>query len=240
MTQDLKTMAAQAALDHVEDGMTLGIGTGSTAERFVIALAARVREGLAVIGVPTSERTRALCEREGIPLSTLEARPRLDVTIDGADEVDGHLRLIKGGGGALLREKVVACASRRMIVVADDTKLVETLGAFPLPIEVVGFGLEATRQAVRDICEAEGMRGELVLRADGSVRADGSGVYRTDEGHVILDATFGRIERPEQLAARLASVPGVVEHGLFLDIATLALVATKDGVREITAPTLAS
>ena len=229
MKQDLKRAAARAALDHVENGMTLGIGTGSTAERFVLALGERVRDGLFVVGVPTSERTRRLCEDEGIRLTTLEERPQLDLTVDGADEIDGRLRLIKGGGGALLREKIVAHASRRMIVIADESKLVDALGTFPLPIEVVRFGLEATRRAVRDVCEANGMDGEIVLRGGEN------GVFETDEGHVILDAAFGRIQNPEGLAAELAHVPGVVEHGLFLDVATLALVATGEGVRAFTA-----
>ena len=226
MTQDLKDDAARAALPFVEDGMRLGIGTGSTAERFVRRLGERVRAGLHVVGVPTSERTRELCEAEAIPLTTLEETPRLDLTVDGADEIDASLRLIKGGGGALLREKIVAHASERMIVIADGSKMVDTLGKFPLPIEVVRFGLEATRLAVVGACESCGMRGEVVLRAD----ADGT--FETDEGHLILDASFGRIEDPADLADRLAALPGVVEHGLFLRTASLALVASEDGVRE--------
>ena len=227
MTQDLKDMAARAALAEVEDGMVLGIGSGSTAERFVRRLGERVREGLDIAGVPTSERTRALCEAEGIALTTLDERPRLDLTVDGADEVDSALRLIKGGGGALLREKIVANASRRMVVIVDGSKRVERLGAFPLPIEVARFGVAATRGHVREICESHGMRGALSLR-----EREGE-IFVTDEGHAILDAAFGAIGDPERLAADLASVPGVVEHGLFLDVATLALIATAGGVEEL-------
>lgn len=224
---DLKAAAARAALPLVEGGMRVGLGTGSTAEPFLRLLGARVRDGLNVTGVATSRRTAAVCEEEGIPLATLDEVRRLDLTVDGADEIDGRLQLVKGGGGALLREKIVAAASDRMIVIADGSKLVDTLGAFPLPIEVVRFGLEATRFAVEEVCRDAGMRGELVLRAGAH------GPFETDEGHLVLDAAFGRIEDAPALARKLAGVPGVVEHGLFLHMASLALVATADGVREV-------
>ena len=164
MADDRKKRAALAALEAVESGMKLGLGTGSTASEFVRALGEKVRGGLKVVGVPTSERTAELASSLGIPLATLDDEPELDITIDGADELDRQLRLIKGGGGALLREKIVASASRRMIVIADDTKLVETLGAFPLPIEVVPFGLRSTRIAVDALASRLGLSGPITLR----------------------------------------------------------------------------
>src|SRR5690606_13136004 len=170
--RQLKIEAARVALEHVEDGMRLGIGTGSTAEEFVRLLAVKVQEGLSIIGVPTSERTAALCRELGVPLSTLEETPELDLTIDGADEIDPQLGLIKGGGGALLREKIVAAASEKMLVIADASKLVDTLGKFPLPIEVNPFGLRATEIAVRRAAAALGLEGPLTLRMK-SGRASG-------------------------------------------------------------------
>ncbi len=162
--RQLKIEAARAALGHVSDGMKLGIGTGSTAEEFVRLLAERVAGGMRIVGVPTSERTARLCRELGVPLATLEDEPALDLTIDGADELDAHLNLVKGGGGALLREKIVAAASDRMIVIADETKWVDALGRFPLPIEVVPFGLGATRRAVETAFAAAGVSGQMVLR----------------------------------------------------------------------------
>lgn len=221
----LKIESARAALAHVRDGMRLGIGTGSTASEFVRLLAEKVAGGMKIIGVPTSERTAALCAELGVGLSTLDETPELDLTIDGADEIDGALRLIKGGGAALLREKIVAAASARMIVIADDGKLVQKLGRFPLPIEVVPFGLEATRRAVAQAVEAAGAAGELVLRR----RPDGA-ILVTDGGHYILDAHLGAIERPELLAQALNVVPGVVEHGLFIGLAAGAILAGEGGL----------
>lgn len=228
MTADpeaLKREAAARAVSLVQDGMRLGLGTGSTARHFVALLGERVRGGLKVVGVPTSEATRAQAEGEGIPLSTLDETPELDLTVDGADELDGRLRLIKGGGGAHLREKIVAAASRRMVVIADESKRVETLGRFPLPIEVSPFGLEATRRAVAAALGRAGAAGELRLRS-----APNGGSYVTDGGNRIIDAHLGRIDEPEALAAALSAVPGVVEHGLFLDLATGAILATAGGV----------
>lgn len=221
---DLRRAAAARAVDLVRDGMRLGIGTGSTAKAFVALLGERVRAGLSVVGVPTSEATRALAEREGIPLTTLEQCPELDLTIDGADELDDALRLVKGGGGALLREKIVARASARMIVIADAKKRVATLGAFPLPIEVNLFGLGATRRAVHIAIEEAGCSGEAMLR-----KGPDGGPYVTDGGHAILDAQLRRIPDPETLSARLWAVPGVVEHGLFLGIAKGAILAQARG-----------
>lgn len=227
MTQDdLKKQAAARALELVRPGMRLGLGTGSTAKHFVDLLGARVASGLDVICVATSEATQAQALALGIRMSTLDDTPELDLTIDGADELDSQLRLIKGGGAALLREKIVAAASARMIVIADDGKLVDTLGRFPLPIEVVPFGLEATRRAVAAAVAAAGAAGRLELRR----RADGSTLL-TDGGHYILDAHLGRIDRPEALATALNLVPGVVEHGLFIGLCAGAILAGAGGVR---------
>ena len=229
MSDDLKRRAAAAALDHVEEGMRLGLGTGSTAAHFVTLLGRRVAAGLRVTGVATSEATAALARQAGVPITTLDETPELDLDVDGADEIGPGLALIKGGGGALLREKIVAAASRRMIVIADSGKRVAELGAFPLPIEVVGFGLTATALAVERAAIELGLNAAIDLR-----QRDG-GPFVTDSGNRILDASFGRIPDPEALARRLAEIPGVVEHGLFLGFADLALIASADGVAEIEA-----
>jgi ribose 5-phosphate isomerase A len=220
-----KRRAAAAALAEVQAGMRLGIGTGSTAEAFIHLLAVRVRdEGLRVVGVPTSERTAALCRDLGVPLTTLDELPELDLTIDGADEIDGALRLVKGGGGALLREKIVAASSARMIVIADGSKTVEALGAFPLPIEINPFGAVATRLQIEKAASRLGLNGPLALR----MRDDRP--FVTDGGHHILDASFGRIPDPEALSASLHAVPGVVEHGLFIGMATAAVIARGEDI----------
>ncbi len=224
-SDDLKKQAALAALELVEPGMKLGIGTGSTAVHFVVGLGERVRGGLDIIGVPTSERTAALARKEGIPLTTLDDTPHLDLTIDGADELDRSLQLIKGGGGALLREKIVAAASDRMVVIADGSKLVDRLGAFPLPIEVNHFGMGATLIAIEAAAHRLGQAVTLSRR----LAADGS-PFVTDGGHAIIDASFGLIREPEALNLALAAIPGVVEHGLFIGIATAAVIARPEGV----------
>jgi ribose 5-phosphate isomerase A len=224
-SDDFKRQAAEHAVSLVEDGMTLGIGTGSTAAHLVNLLGQRVKAGLSVVCVPTSEATRAQAERLGIPLTDLDQQPSLDLTIDGADEIDPELRLIKGGGGALLREKIVAMASDRMVVIADHSKRVATLGAFPLPVEVVRFGLAASRNLIEALAAEAGCTGEIALRQ----RPDGQ-PFVTDSGHLILDCKFGRIAAPEALASALKAVPGVVEHGLFLGIADAAILAGPDGV----------
>ena len=232
MSADLaKLNAAEAALQFVKDGMVVGLGTGSTSAHFVRLLGERVRQGLRVKGVPTSEATRNLAEQVGVPLVEISQVSSIDVDVDGADEIDSAFRLIKGGGAALLREKIVAAASKRMIVIADTGKQVETLGRFPLPIEVVPFGLEATRRAVAAAIASSGAHGELKLRK----RPDGE-VLLTDGGHFILDAHLGRIELPEVLGLALNQVPGVVEHGLFLGLATAAFLAGSDGVRVLGDP----
>ena len=227
--REMKIKAAAAALEYVEDGMRLGIGTGSTAEEFVRLLAEKVAAGFRIEGVPTSERTARLCLELGVPLKSLDELPELDLTIDGADEVDGQLRLIKGGGGALLREKIVAAASKRMIVIADETKVVDVLGAFKLPIEVNPFGQVATRIAIEKVASRLGLSGEI------AVRQSHDGAFLTDGGHLILDASFGRIPDADALAGELNAIPGVVEHGLFIGIASLAIIAGPQGARTLTA-----
>ncbi|MBP1850965.1 ribose-5-phosphate isomerase RpiA [Rhizobium halophytocola] len=225
--REMKIAAAQAALAHVEDGMRLGIGTGSTAEEFVRLLAEKVAGGLSVEGVPTSERTARLCVELGVSLKSLDELPELDLTIDGADEVDPALRLIKGGGGALLREKIVAAASSKVIVIADETKMVDTLGAFPLPIEINSFGQASTRIAIERAAERLGLTGDLTLRGSHD------GPFMTDGGHFIFDASFGRIPDAEALGHALHAIPGVVEHGLFINLATLAIIAGPQGARVV-------
>jgi ribose 5-phosphate isomerase A len=224
----LKREAAARALEEVRDGMRLGLGTGSTAKHFVELLGMRVRDGLKVVSVPTSETTRHDAERWGIPLTTLDDIDRLDLTVDGADEIDPALNLIKGGGGALLREKIVAAASDRMIVIADDSKWVDVLGRFPLPVEVNPFGLAATRRAIAGACAECGVSGQMVLRKAG----DGH-VFVTDGGHWIIDAHLGQIADVPRLADRLSAIPGVVEHGLFIGLAGMAVLASAEGIRVV-------
>lgn len=225
--RQLKIDAAREALTYVQDGMKLGIGTGSTAEEFVRLLAERVSGGLSVIGVPTSERTAALCRELGVALSTLDETPHLDLTIDGADEIDPELVLVKGGGGALLREKIVAAASDRMVVIADASKIVETVGRFPLPIEVNPFGLRATELAIRAAASDLGLDGPIELRMTNGAP------FVTDGGHLILDASFGRIPDTRALSTALHAIPGVVEHGLFIGLADVAIVADVGGARTV-------
>lgn len=205
--------------------MRLGLGTGSTARHLVDLLGKRVADGLEVLCVPTSEATAAQAISLGIPLTDLDATPHLDLTIDGADEIGPGLALIKGGGGALLREKIVAAASDRMIVIADQSKVVTALGRFPLPIEVNVFGLGATRRRVEAVLADNGAEGGLILRTG----PDGT-PFRTDGGHYILDALFGRISAPEAVSAALLGIPGVVQHGLFLGLCKRAYVAGPGGV----------
>jgi ribose 5-phosphate isomerase A len=224
----LKRAASARALEFILPGMRVGLGTGSTARHFVELLGERVRGGLDIVAVPTSEATRRDAERLGIPLTTLDATPALDVTVDGADEVAHDLSLIKGGGGALLREKIVATASARMIVIADESKWVATLGRFPLPIEVVSFGLAATRIAVEKAAAAAGCPGPSRLR----LGKDGHALV-TDGGHWILDAALERIADPKGLADRLAAIAGVVEHGLFVGVASTVVLAGPGGVQVV-------
>ncbi len=232
MTPDeQKKAAALAALDHVADGMKVGLGTGSTANHFIDALGARVRQGLQVVCVPTSVASQQRAAALGIPLATLEEEPRLDVTVDGADEIlPEGLILIKGGGGALTREKIVAASSRKMVVIADASKLMtaQTFGRFPLPVEILPFGARATLLKIEAAVAALGMSGSIALR-----QLDGKD-FITDNGGLIADCHLGHITRPAELAEALIRIPGVVEQGLFTSIATVALVATDDGVRTLT------
>jgi ribose 5-phosphate isomerase A len=224
--EQMKQKAALRALEEVRDGMKLGLGTGSTARYFVDGLGAQVADGLEVVCVPTSEATRAQAESLGVKLAPLDDLKRLDLTVDGADELDDALRLIKGGGGALLREKIVAAASDRMIVIADDSKKVATLGAFDLPVEVNMFSHGATAAAIADALAATGNAGAINLRG-------GDTPFITDGGHYIYDCALGAINDAEGLAQALLNVPGVVEHGLFLGYATAAILAGTDGLEEV-------
>jgi ribose 5-phosphate isomerase A len=225
LSEKQKRAAAARALEEVRPGMRLGLGTGSTARHFVELLGVRVAEGLEVVCVPTSEITAAQARGLNIPLTTLEETPELDLTVDGADEVGPDLTLIKGAGGALLREKIVATASARMVVIADASKWVETLGRFPLPIEVNAFGLGATRRALETLMQRFEAEGGLQQR----LKPDGT-AFMTDGGHYILDALFGRISGPKALASALLEIPGVVEHGLFIGLCRRAYIAGDDSV----------
>ena len=221
-----KRDAARRAIELVEPGMRLGLGTGSTARHFVDLVGEKVATGLRIRCVATSEATASQAKALGIPLATLNDLPELDLTVDGADEVDYELRLIKGGGGALLREKIVAAASRRMTVIVDGSKLVSRLGAFPLPVEVVPFGLAATRGHMERAIARLGLAGSIRLRG-------GAEAFVTDGGHYILDCSFGAIPDAEQLGEALSRIPGVVEHGLFIGYAQTAIIARVEGIEVI-------
>ena len=216
-----KAEAAKASLEYVHDGQIVGLGSGSTATIAIQMLAERVREGLKIRGIPTSIASRDLAVQLGIPLATFAEYQQIDVTIDGADEFDPALNLIKGGGGAMLREKIVASASKKMIVVTDSSKLVATLGKFPLPVEVIGFAEPLVAKKISDL-------GARVVR-----RLDASGKpYLTDEGHHILDCHFEEIADPRALNAKLCDLPGAVEHGLFIGMASVVLMAKAGAVEE--------
>jgi len=217
-----KVLAARASMKFVEDGQVVGLGSGSTAAYAVQLLGQRVREGLKIRGIPTSVQTQQLAEELKIPLLALNNVQGIDVTIDGADEIDPELRLIKGGGGALLREKVVASASKKMVVIADSSKQVPTLGRFPLPVEVIAFAESVIRKRIT----ALGASVKLRQYAYGNP-------FTTDEGHHILDCNFGEIADPAGLDRELKSMPGVVEHGLFINIASVALIGKNDQVLEM-------
>lgn len=224
-----KFVAARRAVDFVEDGMRVGLGTGSTAAWMVRCLGQLVREeGLRVLGVPTSTRTAELARRVGIRVVSLDEAKWLDLTIDGADEVDPSLNLIKGGGGALLQEKIVATASDQMIVIADASKCVQRLGAFPLPVEVVPFGWQTTKAIVE-----ETLSGLDVLGTSATLRMNGEAPFVTDEGNFILDLHLRRIGNPRQTALVLNQIPGVVENGLFIDICDILVTGHGDGRVEV-------
>jgi ribose 5-phosphate isomerase A len=217
-----KAAAARASLRFVRDGMTLGLGTGSTAAHAVRFLGEQVRAGLKVRGIPTSVHTRELAASLGIPLTTLDECQQIDVDIDGADEFDPQLHLIKGGGGALLREKIIASASRQVVIIADSSKQVAVLGEFPLPVEVIAFAQPLVAKRI------------TALGATVKLRQDTKGnPFITDEGHHILDCSFGQIPDPPTLARTLSDMPGVVEHGLFIDLATVVLCAKGENVAEL-------
>lgn len=228
--EEQKRRAALRAVEMVEPGMRLGLGTGSTAAQFIALLGERVKAGLSVVGVPTSEASRQLAEARGIPLTTLEDQPELDMAFDGADEIDADLRLIKGGGGALLREKIVAMASDKFIVMADQSKVVDQLGAFKLPVEVVPFGWKSSFDMIVALTDEAGCEGPVEQRM-----LNDREPFITDNGNYILDCHFGRIPDPEELEDVFRFIPGVVDCGLFLDICDLAIIGEDDGVRLIEA-----
>jgi ribose 5-phosphate isomerase A len=217
-----KEAAARASLRFVKDGQVVGLGTGSTAAYFIKLLGEEVKKGLRIRGIPTSVRSREQAMSLGIPVITLDDCQKIDVTVDGADEVDPQLRLIKGGGGALLREKIVASATRQMIVVADASKQVERLGKFPLPVEVIRFAQALVAERIR------------ALGAEVQLRRDAAGsVYVTDENNHILDCRFGEMQDPDGLARQLSEMPGVVEHGLFIGMASVVLFARGSEIVEL-------
>lgn len=226
MSADLaKINAAAAALDFVKDGMTLGLGTGSTSAHFVRLLGERTRQGLKVRGVPTSEATRLLAQQSGVPLVDIDHVASIDLDVDGADEIDSTFNLIKGGGGALLREKIVAAASAHMLVIADESKAVDHLGAFPLPVEVTQFGMTITATRIFEALRETGCEGaEVKLREVASAKP-----FVTDGGNYILDAHARRIPAPERLALTLKRIPGVVEHGLFISMARTVIIGKAKG-----------
>jgi len=226
-----KRAAAARAVEFVRPGMRIGLGTGSTARHFVDLLGERVRAGLDVVAVPTSRETESQAAHCGIRLTSLDDMPELDLTVDGADEIAPDLSLIKGGGGALLREKIVAAASARMIVIADRSKLVDALGRYPLPIEVAPFGVTATRLELERTVAARQGPGRLSLRQGKDGHA-----FVTDGGHWIIDAALGRIDDPRAMAQAISAIPGVMEHGLFIGLAHLAILAGPDGVKIVERP----
>lgn len=244
MTTDLspidraKFSAARRSCVFVENGMRVGLGTGSTAAWMVRCLGERVRdEGLDIVGVPTSSRTAELARQVGIPVASLDEVKWLDVTIDGADEFDENLNLVKGGGGAALQEKIVATASDRMVVIADVAKEVRTLGAFPLPLETVPFGWQTTKALVE-----ETLVNMDVLGRDTSLRMNDDVPFITDEGNYIIDLHLNRIGNPRQLSLVLNQIPGVVENGLFIDVCDAVVIGHGDGsveVRDLNSGTVA-
>ncbi|WGH79723.1 ribose-5-phosphate isomerase RpiA [Jannaschia ovalis] len=224
-----KYVSARRALDYVQDGMRIGLGTGSTAAWMVRALGEMVRQdGLKVTGVPTSSRTAELARQCGVPVATLEDAKWLDLTIDGADEFDTDLSLVKGGGGALLQEKIVATASDMMVVITDASKQVDHLGAFPLPVEVIPFGWQTTKALIEESLIGMDVAGRSV-----TLRLNRDAPFRTDEGNLILDLHLRRIGNPRQLSLVLNQIPGVVENGLFLDICDVVVVGASDGTVEV-------
>ena len=217
-----KEAAGRAAAKLVREGDIVGLGTGSTAYFAVVALGERVKAGMKILGIPTSSHTGDLARAVGIPLTTLDDHPEIDITIDGADEIAPDLSLIKGGGGALLREKVVASASKKMVVIADSSKMVEVLGNFPLPVEIIPFARSVVEKKLAALGSLPKLR-----------TAKGGKVFVTDNGNQILDCNFGKIRNPKELAASLGNMPGVLEHGLFIGLASVVLLGRSGKVEEI-------
>jgi ribose 5-phosphate isomerase A len=228
-SDDQKRGAAEKAAEMIESGMAVGLGTGSTAEHFVRALSKRVREGVKIKATSTSERTETLARELGIPMLSLDELGSPDITVDGADEVDGELRLIKGGGGALLREKMVAAASKHMVVIADWSKRVEALGTFPLPVEIVTFAPHTTMRRIAEAAAHCGCRGNLTRLRGGEAHP-----FRTDQGNFIADIDCEFIPNPDELARVLSGVAGVVEHGLFIGLCQTLILGHTHGLEIVT------
>lgn len=219
-TEQLKKIASEKATEEIREGMVVGLGTGSTVYYALLKIGTMVRDGLNIIGVPTSSGTEKIATEQGIPLSTLAAHPIIELTIDGADEVDAHLNLIKGGGAALVREKIIANASRRILIVVDESKISRVLGtSFALPVEIVQFGWESTKREVDNICEQSEIRGGI------------QNPLITDNGNYILDCHFNGIQEPEKVELQLNNIPGVVENGIFVNRADKVIIGTPDGIR---------
>ncbi len=223
--EQIKQLVAKQAAQLVQNNMTVGIGTGSTIYWLIIELGNMVKEGLFFRAIPTSKKTAALAAQNNIPLAELNDVDRINITIDGADEIDAHLQLIKGGGGALLQEKMVAAASRELIILADQSKLVQHLGKFPLPLEVIPFGWKQVQRRIRETYNIEAV-----------LRKQNDQPFITDHGHYILDCPFQRIEQPDELSFELNDIPGVVDNGLFINMADLALIGFPDGKTETVTP----
>ncbi|MDE0084567.1 MAG: ribose-5-phosphate isomerase RpiA [Candidatus Poribacteria bacterium] len=219
-TEQQKKIAAEKATEEVRDGTVVGLGTGSTVYYALLKLGAMVREGLNIVGIPTSDGTEKIAEEQNIPLSTLSVHPTIELTIDGADEVDAHLNLIKGGGAALVREKIIANASKRILIVVDESKVSRVLGtSFALPVEIVQFGWEATQREVDKICGKSDLRGGIEKP------------LITDNGNYILDCHFDGIPEPKTVELQLNNIPGVVENGIFVDRADKVIIGTSSGIK---------
>lgn len=219
-TEHLKQIAAEKATEEIREGMVVGLGTGSTVYYALLKIGTMVRDGLNIIGIPTSSGTEKIAQEQDIPLSTLAAHPTIELTIDGADEVDAHLNLIKGGGAALVREKIIANASKRIVIVVDESKVSQVLGtSFALPVEIVQFGWEATKRVVDGVCGQSELRG---------------GIHKplvTDNGNYILDCHFDGIDDPEKIELQLNNIPGVVENGIFVNRADKVIIGTMNGIK---------
>ncbi|MDE0318053.1 MAG: ribose-5-phosphate isomerase RpiA [Candidatus Poribacteria bacterium] len=219
-TEYRKKIAAEKATEEVRNGMVVGLGTGSTVYYALLKLGAMVRNGLNIVGIPTSDGTEKIAAEQNIPLSTLAVHPTIELTIDGADEVDAHLNLIKGGGAALVREKIIANASKRILIVVDESKVSHVLGtSFALPVEIVRFGWEATQREVNKVCEKSDLRGGI------------EDPLITDNGNYILDCHFDGIPEPKKVELQLNNIPGVVENGIFVDRADKVIIGTPSGIK---------